>query len=1229
MTPEPLEIVQPIAEDASRIASEPLDADSPEVIDGAATSTGQGRNGWREYFPAATNKTLQKEETEMNTKNENGRLGRSLATTLSTLILSLFLFAASAQANTYVVNTDFDGDDGGCSPNATCSLRDAIASANNHPGSDIINFNILGGGLRQIVLTAPLPAIVGTVTIDGYSQPGSKANTLAQGDNAVVLIQIDGSVVTDEILDVAAPSCIIRGLILVRSQELGILIRSNGNLVTGNFIGTNGKFSGYLPNGTSGILISNVSNNVIGGTSPATRNLISGNTYPVNYGAGIRISGNSAANNTIQGNYIGVDQDVSVGVTGNQNGVILDAGAHGNIVGGTTAGAGNLISGNAHDGIVIVSSASNVIEGNLIGTNANGTAAFHNERGIIIQGGSVANKIGDAVANAGNVISGNNGIGIGLFGSTTMLNEVFSNYIGTKADGVNSLGNGSHGVEIGQGANGNYIGSFAAGATNIIAFNGFSQNSGSGIRLDKDAGTGNSINRNSFYSNSDLGIDLQAATDSGTLVTLNDLNDADSGANSLQNFPVITSAVDSNGTTSITGTLNTVSNEPFRVEIYASPTCNSSGFGEGKVYIGTTTVTTIGNNGTFTFNSVAFNVGQYVTATVTDLGPLNTSEFSQCKQVAAPPTAGSIAFSSAAYSVNEDGLLATITVARTGGNAGAVSVHYQTGGGTGTANTDYSPVSGTINWADGDTASKTFTIPLVDDNLDEPDETVGMTLSNPTGGATLGNQSTATLTIIDNDPPVVVNIADVSHAEGNSGTTDFVFNITLSAVSGKTVSFDYATVAGGTAISGIDYVPVGGTVTVPAGSVSQTVTVFVSGDTTIEPNETFFVQLSNPVNATLGKAKGTGTIVNDDGVAAPIVQFSSATYSVQEALAATIITVTRSGDSSGTTTVDYATADGTATQLGDYELTSGTLTFAPGETSKTFPVLINEDSYLEGTETVSLTLSNVTGGASLGAQSTAVLSISDDSPESATNPNDEAQNFVYQQYHDLLNREPDAGGLAYWTGQLMQCGNNQNCINTKRKDIAAAFYIELEFQETGYFVYRLQKASYGTQPSYLQFMADRSRVDAGNLQPSKQAFAAAWVERAAFKAAYPDAMPADQFVNKLYDTAGLVGYQSERLQAIQDLMTNTKTRAQVLRTVLETPAFKTQEYNPAFVLMQYFGYLRRDADPAGYQFWLNVLNSQLPQDQSGYHAMVCGFVTSAEYQDRFSAIHMHGNNECQ
>jgi hypothetical protein len=693
----------------------------------------------------------------------------------------------------------------------------------------------------------------------------------------------------------------------------------------------------------------------------------------------------------------------------------------------------------------------------------------------------------------------------------------------------------------------------------------------------------------------------------------------------LQNFPVLSGATLNGGTLAVAGSLNSTPNKSFRIEYFFNPACHESGYGEGQTFVGTKTVQTDANGNASV--ATAFHTpasGQVVTATATD-DANNTSEFSQCIGINGL-TAGTLQFNQPDYAQYESLTTATLTVIRTNGSSGTVTVHYATSNGTAIEPDDYIGTSGTLTFANGET-SKSFTFTTTDDAINEPDKTINLTLSNPTGGATLGSPSATSLKIEDDDS-LPLSVSDVSLAEGNSGITNFNFNVTLPQPSFRIVVVSYATIAGGTATSGNDYQLASGTLSFTTGETSKTVTVRVNGDPQNEPDETFLVQLSNPTNATLAKTQGTGTIINDDAVTAPTVQFNSSSYSISEDLTAAVVTVTRSGDTSGTATVDYATSNGTASQRGDYQISSGTLTFAPGDVNKTFVVLINEDSYVEGPETVNLTLSN-NNGAGLGGQSTAVLTILDDATESFTNPNDDAQNFVYQHYHDFLNREPDAGGLAYWTGQIAQCGNDQNCTNEKRRGVSAAFFIEMEFQETGYFVYRIHSASFGMQPTYQQFMTDRGRVKAGaQLEQSKQALADVFVQRTAFKSAYPDAMPADQFVNKLYDTAGLMGYATERVQATQDLMTNTKTRAQVLRDVLETPEFKTREYNPSFVLMQYFGYLHRNADQAGYQFWLNVMNNQLPQDQSGYRAMVCAFITSAEYQDRFSAVHAHSNPEC-
>jgi YVTN family beta-propeller protein len=248
--------------------------------------------------------------------------------------------------------------------------------------------------------------------------------------------------------------------------------------------------------------------------------------------------------------------------------------------------------------------------------------------------------------------------------------------------------------------------------------------------------------------------------------------------------------------------------------------------------------------------------------------------------------------------------------------------------------------------------------------------------------------------------------------------------------------------------------------------------------------------------------------------------------------------------------------------------------------------------------------------------------------DEAPQPNalDTAQFFVWQHYLDFLNRDPDDGGLAYWTGQINACGADAACIHSRRIGVSGAFFVELEFQDTGYYVYRFYKGSLGIQPSFAQFMPDRAKVVGGpDLEAGKQAFADEWVQRASFKQIYPDTMSPADFVNKLFDTAGLRPYTAERQQQIDAMQNSGKTRAQVLRAVIEIQEFKTREYNPAFVLMQYFGYLRRDVDQGGYNFWLDVVNNREPNNYSG---MICAFITSAEYQLRFGPSVTRSNRDC-
>lgn len=391
-----------------------------------------------------------------------------------------------------------------------------------------------------------------------------------------------------------------------------------------------------------------------------------------------------------------------------------------------------------------------------------------------------------------------------------------------------------------------------------------------------------------------------------------------------------------------------------------------------------------------------------------------------------------------------------------------------------------------------------------------------------------------------------------------------------------------------------------------------------------------------PSSVTLNSQNGNQSLLFQAAIS-PIppsfIQFSASSYSVGEGDGSVRITVTRSGDTSGPASVFYFTADaGVATQKRDYTLTGGTLNFAPGETTKKFTVLITENAYVQGTHTLFIQLNSPTGGAFLGSPNFATLSITDnDAAVPTTNTTDNPQSFVRQHYADFLGRVPDQEGLDYWIGELAKCGTDPVCLRERRIGISAAFFVEQEFQETGYVIYRLNRAALGTIPDYYHFTIERGKLIGGpQLHDSTISFANEFVQGAAFANLYPEAMSPADFVNKLFETAGLTdaSFTAQRQMETQALIDGSRTRAQVLLDVIEIPEFKTREYNPAFVLMQYFGYLRRDPEPEGYQFWLNVLNNKLPNDISGYRAMVCGFLTSAEYQDRFSPVRTHSNAEC-
>ncbi|MFL6285583.1 MAG: Calx-beta domain-containing protein, partial [Pyrinomonadaceae bacterium] len=368
-----------------------------------------------------------------------------------------------------------------------------------------------------------------------------------------------------------------------------------------------------------------------------------------------------------------------------------------------------------------------------------------------------------------------------------------------------------------------------------------------------------------------------------------------------------------------------------------------------------------------------------------------------------------------------------------------------------------------------------------------------------------------------------------------------------------------------------------------------------------------------------------------------IVQLDTSDTNVSEGLVAQskTIKVLRLGDATTAATVDYATNDGTATERSDYTTARGTLRFAPGETEKTFDVLITDDALQETDETFNVTLSNPTGPLAIGAPASAPFTIKDnDGGPSQPNPIDNTQFFVRQHYHDFLNREPDASGLAFWTNEIEKCGADSQCRELKRINVSASFFLSIEFQETGFFLYKLYAASFGRQQTYSEFMRDVQELERGvvvgqgdwqsRLAANRAAFVAAWVKSREFLGDF-DGQSNSAYVNKLFFHAGLnvdtFPNNADRDAFVAALNAGTKTRTQVLLEIIDLPQMRERHFIQAFVLMEYFGYLRRNpADPpdndlGGYNFWEFKLN------QSGGDfikaEMVKAFISSDEYRHRF------------
>ncbi|MFN2578170.1 MAG: Calx-beta domain-containing protein, partial [Pyrinomonadaceae bacterium] len=497
------------------------------------------------------------------------------------------------------------------------------------------------------------------------------------------------------------------------------------------------------------------------------------------------------------------------------------------------------------------------------------------------------------------------------------------------------------------------------------------------------------------------------------------------------------------------------------------------------------------------------------------------------------------------------------------------------------------------------------------------------------------NTSTGTLSggqVVSGRPSLSIN--DVSIIEGDSGTKTLNFTVTLSAASSLPVRVNYAT-ANGTASAPSDYTAIETTaLTFNPGDLTKTLGVTINGDTSFEPNETFFVDLSNPVNASISDNQGTGAIINDDAQGAN-VSFSSATYSVNENTSLVTLVVNRAGDTTAALAVDYATDDmgapsacgtsnGVASSRCDFTTATGTLAFAAGETQKAVNVLINNDSYAEGPEAFTVNLSNLTGGAAFIVPSSATVTIMDSATGPPANLIDDASFFVRQHYHDFLNREPDAQGLAFWTNEITACGAIAQCVEVKRINVSASFLLSIEFQGTGGAAYLTNKVAYGAMPSYVRFETDAQALGRNYvfgqpgaeaiLEANKIAYFNEYVTRTDFTNLY-NGLSDQTYVSALISNAGVAFTQDERDVLVNGLANHTETRATVLRKLTEKPTLEQAEFTRVFVLLEYFGYLRRDPDTAGFNFWLGKLN-----DFNGNFIqteMVKAFLSSSEYRRRF------------
>jgi hypothetical protein len=408
------------------------------------------------------------------------------------------------------------------------TLREAMISANANAnvnadvvavgayGADVIQFNIPGVGAHTIALIEWLPLITDPLTIDGYTQPGAAANNLAVGSNAVLKIILSGNgQAIGAGLTIATSNTTIKGLVVNNFSQDAIRVQANpawiDNKIQGNFIGTNDTGTAAVANGQDGVYLFNgVTGTLIGGWNPADRNVISGNGHN-----GVHMYGVNTSQNVVTGNLIGSDKTGTQPVPNQKNGVRIQFGSN-NTIGGILTADRNLISGNTDSGILVEGEAAvgNKIFGNFIGTTVTGNAPLQNGWNGVSSDNARFTLVGGDQQGQGNVISGNGGSGVSMWGSTATGTRVEGNKIGLNTNGTSEVGNHNYGVHIGTGSNRNFIGAVSQHSRNII-----SGNRVSGIRINSDRNEvknnyiGTNAEGNAPVSNLGHGVEINGGSD--------------------------------------------------------------------------------------------------------------------------------------------------------------------------------------------------------------------------------------------------------------------------------------------------------------------------------------------------------------------------------------------------------------------------------------------------------------------------------------------------------------------------------------------------------------------------------------------------------------------------------------------------------------------------------------------------------------------------------------------